>query len=61
MEKPRCHWVYRGLSRDARALDVNIRTLRRALTGEWKLPGLVRRYEAMKISQNAENNNPKEG
>lgn len=37
-----------GICRDAKKLGVNRRTLHRALTGEWNLPGLRRRYALLK-------------
>lgn len=37
-----------GITRDAATLKVNRTTLFRALTGEWKLPGLVGRYHELK-------------
>ena len=43
---------YVGINADARALGVHRVTLYRVLTGEWKhLPGLRRRYEALKRQQ----------
>ncbi len=44
-------WRFRGIGSDAITLGVNERTLRRALTGEWKLPKLKARYEALKQTQ----------
>lgn len=40
-----------GIITDAETLKVNRVTLYRALTGEWKLPGLKSRYDALKKKQ----------
>lgn len=37
-----------GIVEDAEALKVNRVTLYRVLTGKWKLPGLLKRYKALK-------------
>jgi len=37
-----------GITKAARDLGVNRVTLYRTLTGEWKLPGLLRRYEHLR-------------
>ncbi len=37
-----------GITHDAKLLGVNHMTLYRALTGRWKLPGLVARYAELK-------------
>jgi hypothetical protein len=37
-----------GIDRDAKALNVDRTTLYRALTGAWKLPGLLRRYQELR-------------
>lgn len=42
-----------GICRDARILGVHRVTLFRALTGQWRLPGLVRRHEALKAEQSS--------
>jgi len=44
--------LFPGIVAHARSLGVNRATLYRVLTGEWThLPGLKRRYEALKSSQ----------
>jgi hypothetical protein len=39
---------FKGIVADAIALKVNRATLYRMLTGEWNLPGLRKRYAALK-------------
>lgn len=39
---------FKHIGSDATKLGVRRETLYRALTGEWKLPGLLRRYEQLK-------------
>lgn len=45
---PRGGTRFQHIGCDAKALGVNRRTLHRALTGEWHLPGLRRRYYQLK-------------
>ena len=40
-----------GIVEDARALGCHRNTLFRALTGQWRLPGLVGRYKELKRNQ----------
>jgi len=42
---------FHGISADAGTLGVNRSTLFRALTGEWRLPGLLARYRQLKLSR----------
>lgn len=37
-----------GIVADAAALQVNRITLYRTLTGQWRLPGLLKRYQQLK-------------
>ena len=39
---------FHGICRDAETLQVHRSSLYRVLTGEWKIPGLLARYEALK-------------
>lgn len=49
--RPRGKTRFPGIITDARQLRVNRCTLYRALTGQWKLPGLMGRYRALKEQQ----------
>lgn len=53
-KKPRRQVRFPGIVTDAETLGCNYRSLYRVLTGEWKIPGLKSRYEALKAKQAAE-------
>lgn len=46
---------YVGMLADSRALGVHRTTLYRVLRGEWHLPGLLKRYHALKERQSLDN------
>lgn len=50
-KKKRSGTQFPGIVEDAAALNVNRTTLYRTLLGEWKLPGLLKRYHELKAKQ----------
>lgn len=48
-----CSTRFPGICADAAALGVNRASLYRMLTGEWQLPALKKRYEALKAGRDA--------
>lgn len=53
-QKKRGPTRFPGVCQDAEALGVNRVTLYRTLAGEWRLPGLLGRYQALKAQQEKE-------